>query len=264
MHPAPAAMPWDLGDYPELQAEAVTVNSRTGVSLAGRFFRGRTGTTIILSHGYGSNQDEMLPTANVLHAAGFNVFTYDMRGCGHSGGAVTLGALEQDDLRSVVDFVAARSDGDPQRIGALGFSMGAAATVLAAADDPRIKAVVNDSGWSDVKHWLKPRVLDLVLHPRSRFSPISLKLVELRTRVHLGRLRPIDVIGRLSPRPIFIIHGARDAIVPPPDSERNFAAAGAPCELWIVEGAAHGDTVRPGGATSSPRVATFFDRALHD
>lgn len=210
MPPAEAQIDWSLESYPELAPEPVAVSSRTGITLAGRFFPGRNGATIILTHGYGGNQDETLPVVATLAAAGFSVFTYDLRGCGQSGGAVTLGALEQDDLRSVIDAVASRPDVDPERLGALGFSMGAAATVLAVAEDPRIKAVVDDSGWADVMHWLRPRLGDLIRHPRTPFTPLSLRLVELRTGIRLRRLRPVDAIGRLAPRLLLIIHGELD------------------------------------------------------
>ena len=262
MHPSPGELAWSLDDYPDLAPEVLTVKSRTGIELAGRFFRGREGATVIVSHGYGGTQDEMLPVANALHKEGFNVFTYDLRGCGVSAGAVTLGGLEQDDLRSVIDAIASRSEVDPERIGALGFSMGAATTILEAVEDPRVKAVVADSGWSDVRHWVRPRLRDVVLRPTLHFSPLSLKLVELRVGIRLGRLRPSDVIGQLAPRPILIIHGTADEIVPPSDSELNAQAAGPDSELWVIEDAAHGDTIRPGGATSSPRVVAFFESAL--
>jgi uncharacterized protein len=262
MRPPRGEVPWSLGDYPDLAPEAIDVVSSTGVTLHGRFFRGRDAATIVLSHGYGGIQDELLPVVSTLHRASFNVVTYDMRGCGETQGEITLGAREQKDLRSVIDFAASRPDVDPERIGALGFSMGGATTILAAAEDPRIKAVVADSAWSDVRHWVKPRLSDLFLRPTWHFSPLSLKMIELRTGIRLRRLRPVEVIGRLSPRPILIIHGTDDDVVPPGDSELNRAAAGARADLWLVPGAAHGDTLRPGGATPSHRITTFFERAL--
>jgi uncharacterized protein len=263
MHPPAGELPWSLSDYPDLMPAPVLVNSRTGVTLTARFFAGTNGATVILSHGYGGNQDEMLPVADALHAAGFNLFTYDLRGCGGSGGQVTLGALEQDDLRSVIDAVCERPDVDRARLGALGFSMGAAITVMEAADDARIKAVVDDSGWAHVRNWVRPRLSDLFLRPTRHFSPLALKLLEFRTGVRLRRLRPVDVVGRVSPRPILMIHGLADAVVPPADGELMCAAAGEPRELWNVEGLGHGDTLRPGGPTASSRVVTFLRRTLN-
>lgn len=262
LHPSTATFPWSLRDFPSLEPDDVRVRSSTGVTLAARFFRGRSRATIVLSHGYGGTQDEMLPVASTLHRHGFNVLTYDLRGCGASGGEVTFGAREQTDLRSVVDYAVARPDVDAARIGALGFSMGAATTVMAAAGDPRIKAVVDDSGWAHVEHWLRPRIEDVALRPRDPFTPLSLKLVELRTGEDLDELEPAARIGRLSPRPVLLIHGAQDAVVPAGDAAQNFAAAREPKELWRVAGATHGDTVKPDGATASNRVAEFFTEAL--
>ena len=262
IHPASAVVASGLDDHPNLSAEHVEVTSNTGAVLAGRFFRGSTKATIVLSHGYGGNQDELLPTASALHDAGFSVFTYDLRGCGQSAGAVTFGAREQDDLRSVIDYLTTRLDVDANRIGALGFSMGASTTIMAAARDPRIKAVVDDSGWSDVYHWLKPSIRAVFIRPGDRFSALSLKFAELRADIALDHLKPKEDIARIAPRPLLIIHGTADESVPPGDSEENFASAREPKELWTIEGARHGATIAPGGPNSSGRVIEFFRRAL--
>jgi uncharacterized protein len=263
VHPGAASQAWQLQDYPSLVADEIQIAGH-GVVLSGRFFAGRTGATVVLSHGYGGNQDEMLPVAAALHQAGFGVCTYDLRGCGQSEGAVTFGTLEQDDLVSVVDHLAARDDVDPGRIGALGFSMGAAVTIMAAAKDTRIRAIVADSAWSDAKSWLKPSVRAIFLHPNDRFSALSLKLAELRTGADLSRLRPVDAIRGLNPRSVLIIHGTADEIVSPDDGARNFAAAGTHKQLWRVPGATHGATIRPDGITSTRRVAEFFELALQE
>jgi pimeloyl-ACP methyl ester carboxylesterase len=262
VNPPPASVDWGLEDYPRLRPEPVELRSATGVTLSGRFFAGRRTATIVLSHGYGGNQDEMLPAADALHRAGFSVFTYDLRGCGRSGGEITFGTLEQDDLRSVVEHLSGRDDVDGDRIGALGFSMGGASTLLAAADEPRIKAVVADSAWAHVEHWLKPSLGKVLTSPNERFTPVSMKLVELRTETSFGELVPERVVSKLSPRPLLLVHGEKDDIVPVADADRNFAAAREPKELWRVPGAGHGATVAPGGALSGGRVAEFFEQAL--
>jgi uncharacterized protein len=255
MHPAAAPLATGAGG---LAGEAVTVASPTGAALAGRFYRGRSGATVVLSHGYGGTQDELAPVVSALQARGLSVFTYDLRGCGGSTGAVTFGALESLDLGAVVDHVASRTDVDATRIGAYGFSMGGATTLLGAASDPRIRAVVADSAWAEAHRWLRPSPFRL----RDRFSSLSLRLVELRAHVDLGALRPTDVVEEIAPRPLLVVHGDADEVVWVADARELAQRAGDSATLWIVPGAAHGATVAPGGAASSGRVADFFERSL--
>ena len=57
--------------------------------------------------------------------AGFSVLTYNSRARVPSGGRyVTVGALEQKDVVSVVNYAVGRRDVDANRIGILGISMG--------------------------------------------------------------------------------------------------------------------------------------------
>jgi len=262
LHPGPTGYAWKLDDYPGLEPEQVTVESSTGATLAGRFFKGQTSRTIVLLHGYGGNQDEMLPVADELHEAGYGVFPFDQRGSGKSTGETTFGAREQDDLISVVDYLVSRPDVDRERLGALGFSMGGATTLLTAAREPRLKAVVADSAWSDVRRWLRPSVGDVFVHPRDRFTALSLKLAELRTGTDLDDLRPAQVIDRISPRPLLLVHGSGDEVIPAVEAERNFEAAKEPKKLVVVPGAGHGETIAPGEPSTRSDVLEFFDRAL--
>jgi fermentation-respiration switch protein FrsA (DUF1100 family) len=263
IHRAPTTYSWSLADYPDLHPEAVTIQSRTGIAIAGRFFPGSSWTTIILSHGYGDNQEQMLPWANFLHQAGYSIFTYDMRNRGASGGdAITVGALEQEDLLSVIDYVAARPDIDPNKIGAMGVSLGGVTTILAAARDQRIKAVVDDCGFTDITSVLET-AFDYFLHlPPYPFAPISVKIAELRTGQQISKVRAVDVVGQISPRPIFIIHGLDDPAVPPSHSERMYAAAGQPKQVWFVPGAKHNGSRQVAGAEYEQRVVAFFRQSL--
>ena len=232
---------WRVADYPNLRAERVTLPSRTGITLAGTFFPGRSRATIVVSHGYGNDQEEVLPFAAFLQRAGYSVFTYDMRHRGGSGGdAITLGALEQHDLVSVVDYLVARPDVDRERIGALGVSLGGAVSVMAAARDPRIRAVVDDCGFSDVASATDTAFEHFIGLPAFPFSPLSVTISEWRIGQSVSQSRPIDAVGQIGPRPLLIIHGLADEQVPPDHSERLFAAAGEPKELWLVPGAGHG------------------------
>jgi len=255
---------WDLQSYPALArvAEPLTVHSSTGVTLVGRFFPGRTDATIVMSHGYGGDEDEMLPVANVLHAAGFTVVTYNERGRDGSGGQGTWGALETQDLRSVITTVARHAHVDPNEIAEFGFSIGADISILEAASDDRVKAVVADASWPTLSGYMHSHLIDAILHPTWVFSPLALKLLELRTGAQLGKVTPVTVIARISPRPILLIQGLADTDVNPHSAIVNYDHAGSPKQLWMVKGEGHEATVFPGGAATTPRVAAFFTRAL--
>ena len=58
-------------------------------------------------------------------------------------------------------------------------------------------------------------------------------------RVDASQLRPVDVIGRIAPRPVMIAHGALDEIVPVRHAHTLFKAADEPKELWIAPGVGH-------------------------
>ncbi len=230
-----------VSDYPNLRGEDVAVPSGTGIQIAGTFFPGRSRATIIISHGYGNNRNEVLPWADFLNRAGYTTFIYDMRSRGASGGdQITFGGLEQFDLVSVVDYLAGRPDVDPQRIGAMGVSLGGVTTILAAANEPRIKAVVDDCAYADPATVINTAFEHFIGLPAFPFGPISLRLAEMRTGQDASKIRAVDAVTRIAPRPILIIHGLADQEVPYENSERMYAAAGEPKSLWLVPEAKHG------------------------
>jgi fermentation-respiration switch protein FrsA (DUF1100 family) len=113
-----------------------------------------------------------------------------------------------------------------------------------------------------VRHWLRPSVAAVFTRPRDRFNALSLKLAQIRTGIDFDDLRPVDVVGRLSPRPLLLIHGTADDVVLSSESERNYDAAKEPKELLLVPGAAHGDTIAVGEASTHAEIREFFQRAL--
>ncbi len=263
LHPPTVSYAALVHRYSALHGDDVSFRSATGVTLVGRFFPGRTRATIILSHGFGAQQEQMLPWASFLHGAGFTVFTYDMRGRGRSGGSGTFGALEQRDLISAVAYLASRPDVDKRKIGALGFSLGGATTIMAAAQDARIRAVVDDSGYADIRHWFHSSFVEALRHPTDPYSALSLQMIEWRTGIDADALRPAARIARISPRPVLIIQGTADQDLSPSNSLENYAAARQPKELWLVPGAGHGQTLQRAGNAYVRRVVSFFRQALH-
>ncbi|HUA59825.1 MAG TPA: alpha/beta hydrolase [Verrucomicrobiae bacterium] len=259
IHPAASSYAKGFDDFPSLHPQQANFESRTHARIDSRFFPGARRSTIVLSHGYGDDLVQMLPYADFLVRQGFSVLTYDMRSRGRStGDAVTMGSLETLDLLSAVDYLTKRPDVDPDRIGALGLSLGASATILAAARDSRIRAVVDDSGFSDAPAAIRSSFQHFIGLPQFPFAPLTAAIVRLRTGIDVNRIRPVDVIGQISPRPLLIVHCENDKTLPPDNSERNFAAAKEPKRFWRISGCGHTDGLVDAGAEYERQIGSFF------
>jgi fermentation-respiration switch protein FrsA (DUF1100 family) len=162
----------------------------------------------------------------------------------------------------VVSYAAGRSDVDANRIGILGISMGGASAILAAAKDKRIRAVVDDSGFSDGPRVIATAFEHFVHLPAFPFAPITVAIADLRAGIDITRVRPVDVIAEISPRPLLIIHDQGDPVVLADNSLRNFAAARLPKQLWLVPGSGHADAQIIAKSQYQSRVTSFFEAAL--
>jgi dienelactone hydrolase len=87
---------------------------------------------------------DFLVPARALHDAGFHVLLFDLRNHGESGSArpVTYGPREARDYVAAVEFVRQRSDVDGERIGAIGYSMGAGTVLYGTPDCQPIRALL--------------------------------------------------------------------------------------------------------------------------
>ena len=250
--------------------ERVTFTATDGVELVGWFVpagdKGSARATIVASHGSHGTGPYHYPGVAFLHDAGYNLFVFDHRAHGQSGGnATTLGPLEVRDLRGAVDYVTSRPDVAPDRIGAIGCSMGSAICIAAAAEDARIRAVVAESVYADMDElWTRFGYVGI------RGTPIhwsSGGLMRAATRLWTGypvqSFKPVEVVGQIAPRPLLLIHGEHDnGATTVADAERLYQAAGEPKELWLVVGAGHCNAHALLPEEYEERVRAFFEKAL--
>lgn len=226
--------------------------------LRGWYVPARRRAAVILVHGGFDNRAHWLPELRLLAEEGYGVLAYDSRSSGESGGdLVTGGDREQADVAAALDFVSARPDVDPSRIGLMGFSYGASAVALQAARDPRARAVVLEGTWTSFE--------DETRTNRGKYGRLSSvpALWALRWEgVDLGNVRPIDHVAEISPRPLLLISGAADDDTPVPVAQRVFAAAREPKELLVVPGAQHGDYAFAAPTEYTRKLLAFFGNAL--
>lgn len=258
-----ATMPAAFG----LAFDEVRFPARGGdVEIAGWFIPSAASRkAVVLVHGKDGNragefQGRFVDFAAALHERGLAVLMIDMRGHGRSGDArLSFGIDERRDVEGAVDWLE-RQGFRPGEVGVLGVSMGAAASIGAAAEDADIGALVADCSYAAIypiiqREWRAASGLPDLFLPSTRL------LVRLLVGADIGSARPVEEIGRIAPRPVLIIHGAADQYIPP-DHARQLAAADPAAQLWEVPGAGHGGSYGANPGAYVDRVVGFFERSL--
>jgi predicted acyl esterase len=112
---------------------------------------------IVFISSWGLPDFEYYDQAQTFAAEGYIVLEYDPRGFYNSGGTIDV-ASPQDvaDVSTVITWLLANTSANPSEIGVGGISYGAGLSLLAAAQDPRIKAVASMSTWTDLDYSLYP------------------------------------------------------------------------------------------------------------
>ena len=203
-----------------LAFENVAVPTADGIDLPGWWIPARGGTpgpAVLLVHGWESARDRTLPNAQVLHAAGFHVLTFDVRGHGENPPEelpLTAGEFGVDALAGVRTLLA-RSD--VTAVGILGHSMGGIGALLAAAAEPRVKAVVAASTPAD-PYRLTRQTFRLAHLPLPGL--LAYPLAWLTTHVFLNprghTVRSVSASRAIETYqgPVLLIHGDADRVVP--------------------------------------------------
>lgn len=213
---------------------------------------------VAYGHGNGTDRRQWLPYAAAIHFAGFAQLLFDFTGRGESDGEViSLGLHEAGDLRAALDLLAARPEIDPLRLALAGRSMGAAAAIFEAADDARVKALVLDSPFADLR-----KLIDLQI--ASAHVPVFLIRGPLlafagwRANYDVEAVRPVAAIPKVR-APMLLLHGDRDTLVPYDDAKALQAAAKAPLTFVPLTGLGHND---PRPEDYAERIAGFLSKGV--
>ena len=225
-------------------ADEMSLQTGDGERLAARHLPGeQRGIGVVVAHGFTGSIDkpgvQVVCRALARHAG---VLAFDFRGHGRSTGHSTLGDREIADLEAAV--VRMRELGY-ERIVTCGWSMGGSVVLRHAALIGGVDAVVSVSAVSrwfyrDTKpmrrlHWaIETRAGRLVTRRvlGTRVSPLGWPVVPES---------PVEVVGRISPIPLLLVHGDRDHYFPVEHPQALFDAAREPKELWLVEGFGHAE-----------------------
>jgi alpha-beta hydrolase superfamily lysophospholipase len=212
---------------------------------------GAPGPGVVLVHGWESARDRTLPNIEFLHAAGFHCLTFDVRGHGANAAEILPISGGEFGLDALAGFEALIARPEVTRGAILGHSMGGIGSILAAAADPRVAAIVATSSPADPYRLTRQtfRIAHLPIP-----DPIAYPLAWLTTRVYLrprghlvAEISATRAIARYA-GPVLLVHGALDQVVPvghvrrletAAREARAGDAAAAPVEALVVEGGHH-------------------------
>ena len=231
----------------------------------------------IVLHGFLGSKDESHAEIQARMVAdwGYAALRIDCRGCGDSGGerGYVLCLDQVADTRNALTWLAGQPGIDPDRIGLIGHSFGAAVSVYTAGVDKRVAAVISSCGWGHgerkfqgqhpgpqawakftamlargrehkartgkplwVSRW---EVVPIPEHLRTHLPKKAQDKVTADTAQSMFDFRAEDVIADIAPRPLLLLHIADDTITPTEQSIRMFERAGQPTELFLITGVSH-------------------------
>ncbi len=209
--------------------------------------------------------------ARYMARAGFLVLRFDFRGSGESEGmfeSMTVSG-EISDLKKAITLTLGRKEAQGKKVGVLGLSLGAAVSILTAADDDRIGAVCSWSGPASFNASFQAAE-SIMGRPINMANLSQMDYIDMPSGYRLGRAFLLDIMkhdvsgscARISPRPILIVHGTLDQLVPVQDAERLFLSAREPKEKILIHEADHTYNRIDWQSEVIERTTEWFNRTL--
>ncbi len=226
---------------------------------------GGAARTLVLCPGALGGRAAVLPLARSLRDDGYNVLTFDFRGHGDSGGQlVSYGDLERRDVLGAVRWLQQAHPDAARDVVGVGVSTGAAA-LLAAAADPSpagqaIEAVAVYAPFDRLDHALASDIPPYAPPPLAWLARhVALPLAGLQVGADLPAFSPADAAAALWPRPVLVIHGMDDEVVPFAEGQAVYDAASEPKQALFIGKCNHAEALDDAAAQRA--VERYFKTA---
>ncbi|MCP4161734.1 MAG: alpha/beta hydrolase [Deltaproteobacteria bacterium] len=241
--------------YLNLQYESVYFNSKDGTKLHGWFMpsKGKALGTVVHFHGNAQNISSHFRMVSWLPERNYNVFVFDYRGYGKSDGETERQGIFEDSV-SALRYVAGRNDVDKNNIFLIGQSLGGANCIAVAATvkDIKIRAVVIDSAFSSYQLIARDKI--------AYFSILSWFKTPLSKMLVSDKMSPVEYINKISPIPVFLIHGKKDKVIPIYHGKILFKKAKMPKTMLVIEEGKHIEAFSRTGDTVKNKIIKYLNK----
>jgi dipeptidyl aminopeptidase/acylaminoacyl peptidase len=215
--------------------------------------------TIVYIHGRSASRMELVPLARSLFAKGYNAVLWDAK-----SRQISYGPREIDQIQRIVASIRSDPHVDAGRIYLVGFSLGGAMAIGAAAADMehRIRGIVADSAYADLEVVASRYVKGFGVIPAPVAWPaktVTFATAEALHGLDFETRNPADWARRIV-CPVLLIHGKADRRIPPEHSEKIFGRLNTEKELWLVDDAGHTQALNMNPIAYAERVAGFLDK----
>lgn len=191
----------------EIAYENITLTTSDGIELSGWYVPSKNEAAVIIVHSLQGNRTVAIHHLQVLAEQGYGVLAFDLRAHGESGGDRFAAGWDSDkDVLAAITFLTEQADIEPDRIGALGLSVGANVILYTAAHDETIQALWADgTGVGRIEDLLDP--LPPEFRPLRFMSPVYWmydRMIEIISEVP-ARPPIKEEVRLISPRAIHFV-----------------------------------------------------------
>jgi alpha-beta hydrolase superfamily lysophospholipase len=217
--------------------------------------------TIIYLHGVGDCKESGLPLARVFCRNGYDTVLIDLRAHGVSGGEFcTYGYYEKHDIRCLLDILEQQENGTGP-LALFGTSMGAAIAIQTAAIEPRIRAVISEGCFTDLRTISVDYQTRIAKLPWHFVRNLVMHRAESIAHFNHREVSPLIAVGHMTV-PILFIHGKLDPLVKYQYSELLYSRARDPKMLYLIDEARHVDVWDVAGREYESNIFEFLDQYI--
>lgn len=239
-----------------LEAEEVYFRNESGHRLRGWLFSSAgADRTVLFCMGNSGNISLMMPYAQILQRAGFEVLLFDYQGFGNSEGIASVTSLLSD-CQCAMQFLIEIRHRAPEDIGIFGVSLGSVLALRLAAEYPVGAVAVEDVFIPDQE---VDRLAARYVKQDDMLANLALSTLKA---VFLREVDPLRNVRKVA-APVFFLHGINDWLLPPAGTMTVAAACPGPKRIWLMDRTGHApESLEVNETEYTAQLQSFFQQAF--